>query len=121
MASVGLSILASSFGVVWLAVALRLPVWGHLALLVLGVIVQDLGVQMTQISNQTRIFGLVEGARSRLNTVYMVVYFVGAATGSWLSSLAWSRFGWNGVMVLAIGFIGLTGLRHALGTRVAAA
>ena len=118
VASIGLSTLALSFVLVWLAVVLRLPVWAHLTILVAGVIVQDLGAQMTQISNQTRIFGLVPGARSRINTVYMVVYFIGAALGSWLSALAWTRFGWNGVITLSLGFLALAGLRHATGLRV---
>ena len=63
--------------------------------------------QMTQIANQTRIFGIDASARSRLNLVYMVLYFLGAAVGSWLSSHASARFGWNGVCALA-----LAALRH---------
>ena len=53
----------------------------HLVALVIGVIVLDMGAQMTQVANQTRIFGLDPSARSRLNTVYMTVYFTGAAAG----------------------------------------
>ena len=77
----------------------------------------DIGAQMTQIANQTRIFGLVASARSRLNTVYMVLYFVGAAMGSWLSTLAWAHWGWNGVCLLALGFMALAALRHITGIR----
>lgn len=58
---------------------------------------------MTQVANQTRIFGLDASARSRLNTVYMVMYFAGAAVGSALSTMAWERWGWNGVCGLALG------------------
>jgi predicted MFS family arabinose efflux permease len=89
----------------------------HLAILVVGVIVLDMGAQLTQVGNQTRIFGLVPSARSRINTVYMTVYFAGAATGSALSTMAWERWKWDGVCTLALGFIALAGLRHALGTR----
>ncbi len=87
----------------------------HIAALVLGVVILDMGAQMTQVANQTRIFGLVASARSRLNTVYMVVYFTGAAIGSWLSSLAWDALGWNGVCLLALGFMALAALRHVTG------
>jgi hypothetical protein len=59
----------------------------------------------------------VPSARSRLNTVYMVIYFSGAAVGSWLSSLAWTRWGWNGVCLLALGFVAIAGLRHVTGIR----
>ena len=114
----GVSILAASYGLLWLVVWARVTTAWHVAGLVLGVITLDIGAQMCQVANQTRIFGLVPSARSRLNTVYMVVYFTGAALGSWLSSLAWSRWGWNGVSLLALGFIALAALRHATGVRV---
>ncbi len=117
VASGGISILALSFVILWAAAQIPSSTWVHLAGLVLGVVVLDVGAQMTQVSNQTRIFGLVPSARSRLNTVYMVLYFTGAATGSWLSSLAWARFGWTGVCVLALGFVALAALRHVTGVQ----
>lgn len=87
----------------------------HIIALVIGVVVLDMGAQMTQVANQTRIFGLDASARSRLNTVYMTVYFTGAAVGSALATVAWVRWQWNGVSVLALGLIGLAILRHAMG------
>jgi hypothetical protein len=92
-------------------------VWLHVAGLVVGVVVLDVGAQMTQVANQTRIFGLVSGARSRLNTVYMVLYFTGAAMGSWLSGLAWAKWGWNGVSALALGLMGLAWVRQLTGIK----
>ncbi len=85
--------------------------------LVIGVIVLDMGAQMTQVANQTRIFGLVPSARSRLNTVYMTVYFSGAAAGSALATIAWVHWGWNGVCCLALALIALAGISHATGHR----
>jgi uncharacterized membrane protein YoaK (UPF0700 family) len=79
--------------------------------------VLDLGAQLAQVANQTRIFGLVPSARSRLNTVYMTIYFAGGAVGSALSTVAWESWKWNGVCVLALGLIALAALRHTLGTR----
>jgi predicted MFS family arabinose efflux permease len=117
VAGVGLSILAASYLLMWGVVAMRVSVWLHVAGLVVGVVVLDVGAQMTQVANQTRIFGLVPSARSRLNTVYMVLYFTGAAMGSWLSSLAWARWGWNGVSALALGLMALASLRHLTGIR----
>jgi predicted MFS family arabinose efflux permease len=70
--------------------------WG----IALGVILLDLGVSSNHISNQTRIYSLRPEARSRLNTVYMVCYFAGGATGSWLGIAAWVRFGWPGVCLV---------------------
>ena len=115
--TVGISTLAASFLLIWLGELLHIPMAVHLAILVIGVVALDTGAQMTQVANQTRIFGLVPSARSRLNTVYMTVYFGGAALGSWLSTVVWPRFQWNGVCVLALGFIGLAALRNATGVR----
>lgn len=65
--------------------------------LILGVVILDLGVQSGHVANQTRIYALDAGARSRINMVYMVTYFVGGASGSYLGALAWHAFGWWGV------------------------
>jgi len=79
------------------------------------VIALDIGAQMMQVANQTRIFGLGEEWRSRLNTIYMTMYFIGGAAGSALAGLAWSRWQWDGVCILALGMIALAGLRHVTG------
>lgn len=70
--------------------------------LVIGVIVLDMGVQATHISNQTTIFGLDAGARNRLNTVYMVTYFVGGALGAFITTKLWESFQWTGVCYTGI-------------------
>jgi predicted MFS family arabinose efflux permease len=60
----------------------------NMILLIVGVILMDMGVQATHISNQAIIFSLRPEARNRLNTVYMVTYFTGGATGTLLASQA---------------------------------
>ncbi|WP_230688172.1 MFS transporter [Hymenobacter jeongseonensis] len=72
----------------------------YVAGLVVGVILLDVGVQATHISNQSMIFSLVPEARSRLNTVYMTAYFTGGSLGSILGGLAWVHGGWPGVCVV---------------------
>ena len=67
----GLATMIASFAILW--------VFGyHMAGLVAGVVILDLGVQANQISNQTRIFGAMPQARSRVNTIYMTTYFLAA-------------------------------------------
>jgi predicted MFS family arabinose efflux permease len=70
---------------------------GHMWGLIAGVLLLDVGVQSGHIANQTRIYGLVPEARSRLNMVYMICYFVAGAIGSYTGTVLWHRFGWAGV------------------------
>jgi predicted MFS family arabinose efflux permease len=68
--------------------------------LIIGVIVLDMGVQATHISNQSIIFSLIPEARNRLNTVYMVSYFIGGASGTFLASQVWKSYQWSGVCAI---------------------
>ncbi|MEI9978969.1 MAG: MFS transporter [Edaphobacter sp.] len=115
--SVGMGLLASSYVLLWAEESAHRATVFHIVMLAIGVVVLDMGAQMTQVANQTRIFGLVPSARSRLNTVYMTVYFSGAAAGSALATIAWVHWQWNGVCLLALGLIGLAALWHATGHR----
>ncbi|MCD8740397.1 MFS transporter [Mucilaginibacter roseus] len=72
----------------------------YFAGLIIGVILLDLGLQAMHIVNQTIIFALHPEARNRLNTVYMVCYFIGGALGTWLGGICWQNWGWLGVTVL---------------------
>jgi predicted MFS family arabinose efflux permease len=115
--TLGGGLLAASYVLLWAEEAAHRSTIFHLAALVVGVVMLDMGAQMTQVANQTRIFGLVPSARSRLNTVYMTVYFSGAAAGSALATVAWVHWRWNGVCILALSLVGLAGIWHAMGHR----
>ncbi|RDC64712.1 MFS transporter [Adhaeribacter pallidiroseus] len=80
--------------------------------LVAGVILLDLGVQATHISNQTLIFSLQPEARNRLNTVYMVTYFLGGASGTFIASQVWHVWQWPGVVAIGLVFSILALLVH---------
>jgi predicted MFS family arabinose efflux permease len=92
------------FGILVTLVSYAVFWWlgGTVAGLVAGVILLDLGVQAGHVSNQTRIYGLIPEARSRLNMVYMVMYFSGGAVGSALGAYGWSVARWNGVCVAGL-------------------
>jgi len=66
-----MTLIAFSYLLLWARRGVQPPLALHIAALVVGVLVLDVGMQMAQVANQTRIFGLVSSARSRLNTVYM--------------------------------------------------
>ncbi len=113
--SVAGAVLTLSYLWLWITERWRISTALHMVTLVLGVIALDLGAQMMQVANQTRIFGLGREVRSRLNTIYMTMYFTGGAAGSALAGAAWWRWGWDGVCALALILIGAAGLRHWTG------
>jgi predicted MFS family arabinose efflux permease len=73
-----------------------------LLMLALGVAVLDVGIQAAMNGNQSTVLSLAPQATSRTNTIYMVLYFVGGALGSYTGGLAWHHFGWLGVSALGL-------------------
>lgn len=79
-------------------------VWNALAGLVIGVVVLDLAVQSSLVSHQHVIYDLRPGARSRLNTIFVGIMFLGGAGGSAGATVAWNIAGWHGVCLLGGAF-----------------
>ena len=98
-----------AFGLLW-------TVGGTIAGLAIGGIVLDLGTQANLVTNQTRVYRLIPEARNRINTVFMVTYFVGGALGTFLAGFAWSRWQWNGVCTLGASFFGAALIIWAVGS-----
>lgn len=105
-------------GIVTTIASFGIMLQGSISALVVGVLLMDVGVQATQVSNQSRVYALRPEARSRLNTVYMTCYFTGGSLGSALGAECWSVWGWPGVCalgaacgLLALGVFGLTARR----------
>ncbi|RQO34025.1 MFS transporter [Herminiimonas sp. KBW02] len=67
-----------------------------------GMLVIDLALQGLHITNQSVVLQLEPQARSRLNAVYMTSYFIGAASGSALGSLAWRLGGWHAICIAGV-------------------
>jgi predicted MFS family arabinose efflux permease len=95
--------------------------WGFLylgghsqAALIAGILLLDLGVQGTHISNQSAIYALDPAARSRLTTGYMSSYFLGGAGGSAVGAWAYSVGQWGGVCVVGGVVCALALLRWAV-------
>lgn len=72
--------------------------------LIIGIVFLDMGLQGVNVTNQTIVFSYYPEAANRLNTVYMVSYFLGGSLGTLLAGEVWGRFGWNGVVWLG-GFL----------------
>jgi predicted MFS family arabinose efflux permease len=73
-------------------------IWG----LILGIVFLDLGVQACNVSNQAIVQALNEETRNRLNTIYMVSFFLGGALGSFLGTYSYSHLGWYGVCIFGL-------------------
>jgi predicted MFS family arabinose efflux permease len=95
--TVGLSLLGNTAA--WVVLLLL----GHtLAGIAVGVLLLDAATQAGQVSNQARVYALPMSAHSRFNTIYMVCYFVGGATGSAMAVVAWDAFRWTGVCAVSL-------------------
>ena len=82
--------------------------------LIIGAILVDLGMQAMHITNQNIIFSKNPDARNRVNTIYMVGFFIGGAFGTTLGAVTWQHFGWTGVSFLGIGFAVATLIVHVI-------
>ena len=90
----------------------------HLWALMVGILVVDLAIQSVHVQNQQLIFGIDPAARSRLNTGYMVSYFIGGAIGSATTGLAYAAGGWSSVILLGVGYSGVALLLWLAGTAI---
>jgi predicted MFS family arabinose efflux permease len=85
---------------------------GSMAGLITGVILMDMGVQAAHIANQTAIFSIRQEARNRVNTVYMVTYFIGGSLGTLLATQAWDVYHWKGVASMGLLLSGIALFIH---------
>ncbi len=106
---------------IFYAVVLMIVSWGifyfsatSIIGLIIGIIVVDLGFQALHITNQNIVFSKNPEARNRVNTIYMVGFFVGGGLGTVLGANAYEHFGWHGVAGLGIILTALIGLVHLI-------
>ncbi|MBB3176373.1 MFS transporter [Variovorax sp. Sphag1AA] len=70
--------------------------------LIAGMVVLDLGNRVGLVANQARIYTLRSKARSRLNTVFIVSFFLGGAVGSAMGGYAAHHGGWLGLAAVGV-------------------
>jgi len=75
-----------------------------LALLLLGVLGMDAGVQANLLINNSVIYELLPRARSRVTAVFMTTMFLGGAFGSVVAAHAYAAWGWTGATASAEAF-----------------
>lgn len=111
----GKGFLATTIGLILLLaswVPLSLAEYSLLALII-GVILLDFAVQVTHVSNMNAIYQIRPEARSRMNTGYMVSYFIGGMLGSIASTYLYSNYGWIAIIIAGT-VLGLLGLLYWL-------
>ena len=77
---------------------------GALLPLLFGGVLLDLGVQANLVLGQRAIYALGAHARSRLNGLYMALFFAGGAVGSAISSTTYLHGGWEAVSWVGMAF-----------------
>ncbi|WP_166167108.1 MFS transporter [Acinetobacter sp. SA01] len=70
----------------------------------LGVLMSYFGLTAFHVLNQNLVYRIDLKARSRINAVYMTIYFSGAALGSLGAVYAWEHFGWISCVALGLVF-----------------
>lgn len=94
-------------GIVVLAISWIFLYFGGKSLIsyMLGYGVINLGLAIVHTSNQNIIFRLRPNAKSRINSIYMTVYFTGGACGSALGVYAWHHGGWTMTCLVGLSLV----------------
>lgn len=98
LADAGHTRIATGGAILMVMLACFLAKWhgGHsIIMLVIAAIILDAGVGGNLVLGQRAIFALVPEVRSRLNGLYMGIFFIGGATGSGLSGYLYAHGAWN--------------------------
>lgn len=97
----------NAIGIVLMATAWTIMAFMHntYAGMIAGIVIIDIGMQCIQLSNQSATMRLCPEATSRMNTIYMVTYFIGGSFGTFIAGTMWSLYGWTGTVVAGIAMV----------------
>lgn len=94
---VGMVLALAAFGLAWSGA-------GSVVALAVCAILLDAGVQMNQVAGQRAIYALAPAMRSRVNGIYMALFFLAGALGSALASPLMTHLGWSGLALVGAAF-----------------
>ncbi|MCD8318498.1 MAG: MFS transporter, partial [Paraprevotella sp.] len=72
--------------------------------LIVAIILNDIGLQCQQLSNQSDCIQEIPTAANRVNTIFMTCYFIGGSLGTFSAGIGWEVDGWRGVCLVGIAF-----------------
>ncbi|MEO6988008.1 MAG: MFS transporter [Aquihabitans sp.] len=104
------ALLALSFAILWFG-------QNSIIGILLGILALDIGVQGTQVLNQSIIYELAPEARSRINSAYMTCYFIGASLGSAVGAMAYDAGGWGPTCALGAALAVVSAVASIPGSR----
>jgi len=93
----GLLAVAGGFAIAWAGAAVH----SYLMLALAGLVL-DAGVQTNLVIGQRAIYALAPELRSRLNGMFLAIFFLGGAAGSALTSPVLQGLGWCGICALGM-------------------
>ncbi|MDG9734450.1 MFS transporter [Leuconostoc pseudomesenteroides] len=82
--------------------------WQNIIGIIIVTLILDVGSRMNMTLNQGRIYHLDVKLHSRLNSLYMVTYYLGGSLGSIIGTRAYQNFGIKGLVVSSISILSAT-------------
>jgi len=89
----------------WLLIFAWIPLYfaqQSLILYAIGVIMAYFGLSALHVLYQNLVYRISAQARSRINSIYMTLYFSGAALGSFMAVYIWKHWGWAICVLLGL-------------------
>ncbi len=77
---------------------------GYFVSIVITVLIIDAGMQCIHLSNQTKVVTSNNVNTNSLNTLYMILYFIGGTLGTLTAGILWVKYQWIGTIAIGISF-----------------
>ncbi|SPL70819.1 MFS transporter [Acinetobacter stercoris] len=103
VATVSISIIIGSWLLIYFA---QISLYIYLC----GVIFAYFALSALHVLNQNLVYRISLAARSRINSIYMTMYFTGGVIGSMSSVYAWKHWGWTACVIIGFCFAAIVAL-----------